>query len=192
MFSHKSKVVVWIGILFLATLLACRFGSTSRPATSPATPTPTLVPVVISQEAADRFQSKISQQVLNNESDQFSVTFTDEEVTSFAALNSTELPVSNPQIHFGNDKIFLSGKANVGITAQILLIATVRLNDGDVVIHVEEAKMGRLAMPDSLREQISTTINESIAEAGNMVQITYIQVSPGQITLRGTKTIPGK
>ncbi len=185
MLAHKSKVISWIGLLFLAGVLACRFGGTARPA--PATATPTLVPVAVSQEAADRFQSKISQQVLNNESNQFSVTFTDEEVTSFAALNSAELPVSNPQVHFGSDKIYLSGEANVGITAQILLIATVTLNDGVVVIRVEEAKMGRLAMPDNLRSQISTTINESIAEAGNLVQITYVQVSPGQITLQGTK-----
>ncbi len=188
MFSHKSNTVVSIGFLFFASLLACRLGGTSRPAPA----TPTLVPVVVSQEAADRFQSKISQQILNNESDQFSVTFTDEEVTSFAALNSAELPISNPQIHFGSDKVYLSGEANVGITAQILLVATVKLNDGVVVIKVEEAKMGRLAMPDNLREQISTTINESIAEAANMVQITYVQVSPGQITLQGTKAIPGK
>jgi len=184
-----SRKVFLIGILLAVSMLACSVGSKAKAPV--VTPTPTLEPVAVSQAAADRFKAEIRQQILDSDSTEFSLTITDEEATSFLALYGTELPMSNPQIHFGEDKVYLFGEANVGISAPLVLVAAVTLRDGQVTVQVEEAHIGRFDMPTSLRQQISTTINESIGDAANTVRITYVQVSPGQITLRGTKENTG-
>lgn len=193
--SGPTRAFLFAAMLVVSTALACRFGGQGR-ASPAATPTPTIVPVPVSQAAADRLESKIQDQVINSETASFSVTITDEEATSFLALEGASLPLTDPQIHFGQGKVFISGATGLGISARLELVASVTLDDGRVTVYVEEANMGRLAVPASLLDQISTTINESIAEAENAVRITYVEVSSGQITVQGTKgqggRLPGK
>jgi len=183
---RPTRAFLFATVLVVSTALACRFGGQGRE--SPvATATPTMEPIPVSQAAADRLETKIQDQVINSETANFSVTITDEEATSFLALNGASLPLTDPQIHFGQGKVFISGETGLGISARLELVASVTLDDGRVIVHVEEASMGRLAVPASLLDQISTTINESIAEAENVVRVTSVEVSQGQITVQGTK-----
>jgi hypothetical protein len=185
--SSKRTVLAAI-TLVVASVLACRFGSSAKPSSPPPPPpTPTLSPVPVSQAAADRLEAKVRDQIINSDSSEFTVTITDEEATSWLALQGTSLPLTDPQIHFGQDKVFISGKAGLGLSARLDMVASVTLQNGQVVVKIEGASMGPLAVPPSLLKQVSTTINESIAEAADVVHVTSVQVSPGQITIKGTK-----
>jgi len=184
----SKRTVLAVLSLVVVSVLACRFGSSAKSSSPPAVaPTPTLSPVPVSQAAADRLEAKVRDQIINSESNKFTVTITDEEATSWLALQGASLPLADPQIHFGQDKVFISGKAGLGVSTRLDMVASVTVQNGQVVVKIEEASMGPLAVPPSLLKQVSTTINESITEAENAVHFTSVQVSPGQVTLQGTK-----
>jgi uncharacterized protein YpmS len=120
-----------------------------------------------SNETLDRLQERIESIEADNEG-QFVVTITEEEVTALAEQTLEEMqdppPISQPQVLFRNDRVELYGTIHASNTTDVLgmLALTVDVQDGDVLVTVEEIDVGPLPVPESLTEMVTERLNDAL------------------------------
>jgi hypothetical protein len=161
-------------------------------------PTPPASPIPVSTEAAGEL-SNVWQQAATSvpSGGEVSVTFTEQQLTSFVALKIVEtenFPLKEPQVFLRDGKIQLYGTAEAnGIkTSAIIVIAASVTPEGSVLFTAEKADFGPLPVPSALLDSVSSTLNEALTgQAGSFAsgfKITNIAINDGQMAITGTFT----
>jgi len=138
-------------------------------------------------------QNKIRQQWQESADKAFSLSATDEEVTSLAVLKMEEAgaepPVRDLQVWFTKGRIYITGEfANIlPVKTRIQIVAQAQVQNDQVVVRVEEVSAGSIPLPKTLLSPLSQTINETLAEALINIHITKLEILEGEIIIQGLK-----
>jgi hypothetical protein len=188
-FSFLKSLVIVFNLLVL-TSLACGLGRQQDEVTGPPGG-----PIPVSQEAADRLKQNFYQSLQEATSThEASLRISNEEITSLVAneLSSTgQIPLSNPQVWFTAGRIYITGEVDtVGpVNFNSLIVATAVVDEGRMVVRVEEGQMGPFDFPASLVESMTQTVNEVLA--GVIVDadldISRLEILEGEMFVVGTR-----
>jgi len=149
----------------------------------------------VSTEAAGQLEEIWKQALENSGNGEISVTFTEAQLTSFAALKLAEQeepPLRDLQVFLRDGKIQLYGTATAGsLSTTALVILKLNLTpEGLINLEVEEADFGPIPVPDSLLENVSKALDEALTgQLGSQAtgfKITNAVIADGQMTLTGT------
>ena len=190
---HKfiiNPVLLVFGLLFLTSLACSLGGSNSSDQLQPPGG-----PIPISPEAADRLRQNFNQALQeaggNRESQ---LRITNEEITSLVAVELTEtgrIPVTDPQVWFTAGRIFMTSQVQVFGPTKLnsVIVATAVVDNGQMVVEVEEAQMGPFDFPDQLLESTTQTINETVTSilVGADLEITRLEILEGEMFVVGTR-----
>lgn len=187
-FSFYQNLIV-IASLFILTSLACSLGSQSETVGPPGGPIP------VSQEASDRLKQNFYQSLQEATSThEASLRITNEEITSLVAneLSSTgQIPLSNPQVWFTSGRIYITGEVDtVGpVNFNSLIVATAVVDEGRMVVKVEEAQMGPFDFPSTLVESMTQTVNEILTgvTVDADLDLTRLEILEGEMFVVGTR-----
>jgi len=185
-FPTYKRLVFVLSVLVL-TGLACGLGGQDP------TPGPPGGSIPVNQEAADQLKQNFNQALQEaTGTREASLRITNEEITSLVTQELSEtgrIPLNNPQVWFTSGRIYISGQVNaIGpVNFNSLIIATAVVEEGRMVVKVEEAKMGPFAFSESMIESITQTVNETLA--GLLVdadlEITRIEILEGEMFVIG-------
>ncbi len=183
--KNRHRLTFSLSLLVALTILAC---TAADSATLPGGP------VGISPEAAQRVEAKLVEALTLNPNDQFILRFTDEEVTSYLALKleeTTEPPITNPQIRFTKGKMYVAGElTNISpIQLRAMIIAIPRLTDDQLAIDIESVYLGPIPIPNTLLDSLSQTIDQALEEAQVNLKITQVEVFESEIVIVGEKQL---
>lgn len=175
-------------VLLPALLLACGSGKGT-----PAAETR----VTVSPEAADRLEQKLKASV-NPDDGAFSLEVTDVELTSYAVLKLTrragraaEIPLEDFQARLTGRQMVLSGRLTTvcPLKLNVRVAASARVEDGQLDVSLNEARVGAVSMPRWMLESLSRIVSETIVEAPlhleEAVEITEVDIGDGVIRLGG-------
>ena len=182
-----QKIIGILAFLLLSSI-ACGIGSRAQIGPPEGT-------IPVSEEAANRLKNNFNQALqettVNNESQ---LRITNEEITSLVAMELTQtgqIPVTDPQVWFTSGRIFMAGEVTaLGVSNSSITVATAVVDNGRLVVEVQEAKMGPFDFPDSMLESITQTINESLAGILLDLEITRLEILEGEMFVMGTRRIP--
>ena len=184
------RLISLVGLAIILVALACAPCSCLSRLGAPPPPER----VEVSQEAAQRLEKKVKEAMSGTSNGEFTITATDEEVTSLIAEQlekSSDTPMRDVQVHFGDDRIHVwaifadVAPFDVGVS----LVATATVVNDQLQVEIVESSAGVIPVPQSLLNSLSRVINETIAEAEikaqNKVQITKVTIGDGEITISG-------
>lgn len=180
------KRVIAILTLCLLTTLACGSGSTLDDVKPPGE-------ITVSQEAADRLEDNFYQALQEaGSSNESQLRVTNEEITSLFTKTLVEtgrVPLSNPQIWFTSGRIFITGgvKPAGPVEFDSLIVATALVDNGQMVVEVQEARMGSFGFPDTILESITQTVNEALVDILSDLEITRLEILEGEMFVVGTR-----
>ena len=124
----------------------------------------------------------------------FTIEVSDQELTSYIIgllqSGAGEFPAKDMQIKFGD------GYADIWATfievapsdVPAYIRATIEAQDGQLVFDIVEANAGQFPLPGAMREAISQSLSETLAELQLGLQIDDVQVLPGKMVLSGEVT----
>jgi hypothetical protein len=149
-------------------------------------------PVAVSTEAADQLESRIQQNLTGEPGQQFILRMTDQEVTSLLATKLNEYgdsPVADPRVWFTKGKIYGTGRlVNVlPVETNFFVVASPRIQDGLVVVDIEQVSAGALPIPESLLNTLSQSINETVQELQLGMHVTALEILEGEAIIKGTR-----
>ncbi len=181
----------WIFIfLFALPFLAC-----SLPSLKPKTeslPQPPSGYIEPNEEAATRAKENFNQAVQESGGNQeIRYRITSEEITSLVAnflKERGDIPFTEPQIWFTAGKVYISGSFESIVPTKVtgLIVATPTVTEnGELQLELNEVKMGQFDVPDSMIENLSTTINETLINLQLDVTITAIDILEGEMWIAG-------
>jgi hypothetical protein len=155
---------------------------------------PPVTPVAPSQDLARDLRDRVM--ATKARTGPFSLTLSDQELTSYVIgllqSGEGEFPARDMQILFRDGYVEIWATfieiAPTDIAAYVR--ATVRARDGQLDLEILEANGGAFPVPGAMREAISRTLSESLAEFQLALSIDEVQVTPGQMTIRGEVTGP--
>jgi len=157
-------------------------------------PTPPASPIAVSSEAAGQVDGLWATAVAGSKNGQLTVVMTEAQLTSYAALkltNDANSPITDPQIFLRNGKMVLYGKVkanNITLPAALTL-SVVPSPTGAVSVTIDNADVGPMPVPSSLRDTLADNINQLIAQnagAGNTgFKVTDVAIGDGQLTVTG-------
>lgn len=160
-------------------------------------PTPPASPIAVSSEAAGQVDGLWATAVAGANDGQVTVVMTEQQLTSYVALKLTSdanSPITDPQIFLRNGKMVLYGKVkanNITVPAALTL-GVVPNASGTVSVTIDDADVGPMPVPSSLRETLASNINQLIAQnagSGNTgFKVTDIVIGDGKLTVTGTTT----
>lgn len=175
-----------VGVLALAAL-ACSLG---------AAPTPPASPIPVSTEAAVELESALETAAASEPGSEVTLTMTEEQVTSYVNNELAEQPDSpftDAQVYLRDGQIQVHGNATVeGLTAPMQLVLDVAPNEaGGLDIAIAQARFGPLPMPDSLLDQLSTGLDDTLGGQFSPEQtgmrVTSVEIADGEMVLTGTR-----
>ena len=149
-----------------------------------------------SDEAVQRFKERWDTVAEESPDNTFTITVTEEEMTSLAAKTLEKQqdlpPVSDLQLHLRDGRIeaYATVAVNDSLSLPGMVAFSVAAIDGKINVTLEEAAFGPVPIPDSALETATAVLNDLIAqsvmsELGHAT-ITDIQVGDGEMTLSGT------
>lgn len=150
--------------------------------------------ISVSQEAADRltdnFYQALQEASTNRESQ---LRVTNEEITSLFTKEFVEtgrVPLSDPQIWFTSGRIFITGgvKPFGPLEFDSLIVATAVVDDGQVVVEVQEARMATFDFPDAILDSITQTVNEALLDILIDLEIKRLEILEGEMILVGVRS----
>jgi hypothetical protein len=149
-------------------------------------------PISVSPEAASQLRARIQQALNGQPGQQFILRMSDAEITS---LLSTELaqvdeaPVADPVVWFTKGKIYATGSLVnvVPVSARFYMAAIPHIEDGKVVIDIEEFSAGALPIPRALLEKISQSMNETVDELQLSLEVTALEILEGEAIVQGIR-----
>jgi hypothetical protein len=160
-------------------------------------PTPPASPIPVTTEAAGQMEGLWATAVAGSNNGIVTVVMTEAQLTSYAALkltNDANAPITDPQIFLRNGKMVLYGKVkanNITLPAALTL-SLVPSASGAVSVTIDNADVGPLPVPSSLRQTLADNINQLIAQnagTGNTgFKLTDIAIGDGKLTVTGTVT----
>ena len=189
-------------ILFAALCLALAVGTAIYFA---ARQRPTLVrnltPVAISPAAVKSFDQKaVALQQAADMAQQtgkpqpVTVTFTETELTSKAAQALRDLPDSlikadNLELHLVDNGVIATSTIDVaGIPVSIAVVAEPLTIDGTTTFVIKDIQTGAVALPDSLRAQIDSQLQQQLSPATLNLpfDVTGLEIENGQLVLQAS------
>ena len=189
-------------ILFAALCLALAVGTAIYFA---ARQRPTLVrnltPVAISPAAVKSFDQKaVALQQAADMAQQtgkpqpVTVTFTETELTSKAAQALRDLPDSlikadNLELHLVDNGVIATSTIDVaGIPVSIAVVAEPLTIDGTTTFVIKDIQTGAIAIPDSLRAQIDSQLQQQLSPATLNLpfDVTGLEIENGQLVLQAS------
>lgn len=160
-------------------------------------PTPPASPIPVSSEAAGQVDGLWATAVAGANDGQVTLVVTEAQLTSYVALkltNEADAPITDPQIFLRNGKLVLYGKikANNITLPAALTLSVVPTASGIVSVTIDNADVGPLPLPSSLRETLADNINQLIAQnAGSGdtgFKVAEIVIGDGKLTVTGKLT----
>jgi len=180
--------LLWLCLALALPLLACSLPRLRREAP---TPTPT---IAVSKQAAEQLERKLQEAWESKEEPKILLRVTDEEITSYLNLRLQEqgadLPIQAPRVRFTDGKIYLSGQVRLespAISGQGLVVATPILVDGRVQVEINRAAVGPFPVPRPFLQQVTTLINDRLAEVTSQVKVQRIEVSEGALVIEASR-----
>jgi len=186
-FENIAHQRIILPLLLALTSLACSLGGGApelAPPGGPITPNP---------EAAERLKQNFYQALQEaTPTHQAQLRMTNEEATSLFAAQLTEtgrIPLSNPQIWFTNGRIYLTGGVRPfgPFEFNSLIVATAVVDNGQMVVNVQEAQMGMFGFPDAILASATDTVNETLAGLLIDLDITRLEILEGEIYVVGKR-----
>ena len=183
LFSRKLLLLL---ALLVGPVLAC--GSGSEPEIGPPGG-----PIPVSQDSADRLKDNFYQALEEATAEhEAQLRITNEEVTSLFTKELVEtgrIPMSNPQIWFTSGRIFITGgiKPAGPLEFDSLIVATAVVDDGRLVVNVQEAQMGMFDFPDAILDSITDTVNETLGAILIDLDITRLEILEGEMFVLGRR-----
>jgi hypothetical protein len=149
-----------------------------------------------SDEAIQRFKERWDTVVEGSPNGTFTITVTEEEMTSLATRmldRRDDLPpISDLQVHLRDGRIeaYATVTVNDSLSLPGMVAFSAAAADGEINVTLEEAAFGPLPIPDSALETATDVLNSLIAESvldeiGDAA-ISDIQIGEGDMTLTGT------
>jgi hypothetical protein len=151
-----------------------------------------MTPFPLSSDLAQEMRERFAQ--TKAQKGAFTLEISDQELTTYvvalAQSGPGEFPARDMQIQFGD------GYADIWATfidvaptdVPIYVRATVEAADGQVVFHITQANAGVFPIPGAMRESISQTLSETLAELQFGLQVKQVEIRPGKMTLVGEVT----
>ena len=143
--------------------------------------------VRISQQAAQRVQVKVEQIAASARPD-FVFDVTDEEATSYLALNFNQTSITEPEVRFLSGKVQLSGKVAQLLNNPVVTVWTAQVVDGTVRVKIVSASVACIPLPTQLLDSLSDTLNQMILESQVNIKVLDIKVDAGRAQVTGQKT----
>ena len=160
-------------------------------------PQPPETPVPVSQDAADRLVSRVSETANSVVAGgPFTFTFTEEEITSFVVLRAHEymegdLPLQNIQIMLEDGKISIYGEASAaGVTAGVLIEIVPSVDaEGKLALEISSAQMGPIGLGSDLlgpvTDMLEDTFDRLLSDIKDQYILNSIVIADGQLTISG-------
>ena len=150
-------------------------------------PIPTPIRTVpVSSEKAQDLVSKLGQDLILDAEGNYVLTITEEELTSWVALNMGET-IKDPQIILSEGKIHLSGTITTPVKTTMTAILLVEAEAGQAQTTVESISFGGLPIPGAFAETLVRQIDDLVTPRHSQgeVEITEVEIAEGELTLRG-------
>ncbi|MBC7223108.1 MAG: hypothetical protein H5T59_02345 [Anaerolineae bacterium] len=185
----RDKGPLTVLALLLLAVLACSPCSLVAPS---APPQETLPTITISSVAARRLEARLREQLQENPDPQFILRITNEEITSLVnekVSEAEEPPIQEPRIWFTRGRIYVAGRlVNIVPTpTDALLVASVKVVDGQVRLQFDDASVGAVKVPKVVLNELEQTANDALATAQINLTITEVRVREGEIVIAGRK-----
>jgi hypothetical protein len=151
-----------------------------------------MTPFPVSEDLAQDVRDRV--QEVEFTTGTFVVEISDQELTSYviALLQSGpgDFPARDMQVQFGHGYVDIWATfidiAPTAIPAYVR--ATAEVVDKQVVFRITEANAGVFPVPGALRESISQTLSETLAELELGLQVDRVEIQPGRMILTGQVT----
>lgn len=183
----KNPLRTRTAVLFLALAigsLACLPCQTS----SSLAPTPERT-VVVSAEDAQDLASTLSQGIVPDAQGNFDLTITEEELTSYVALNMKE-SITDPQILLGDGHIQIYGTIVSPIKAPMAALATMYVDETGLHLAVESVSLGGFPLPATFVDAFAQQVEGLVAAArqDEDIEITQVEIGEGELIVSGRAT----
>ncbi len=156
---------------------------------TPGAATPPGGAVKISSTAADELEKNVRNQIIAPGSGAFVLTITNEQVTSFATLHNTSIPLEKPQIWFADGRAYVRGTFTALCLwhPDILVVAAPRLVGRKLDANIIQIYVGSLGVPPDWLPTISQSVRDSIEDANLNLAFDRLDMRDGSIVIRGSK-----
>lgn len=169
-------------LLSVSCITPCFLAGANRGSTPQPTALPTATP---SEHAASSLEDKA--QAFREGT--FRVEFTDEEVTSYAALNMTgAAPIASPRVTFLPGEFTLEGDLTSPIRGHLTLTGTIQIAEGRPQVRFQNAQVAGVTVPQAMLGSVSDSISQMITESASGVEIERIELLAGRIVISGRST----
>lgn len=185
--NMPRPVLTVVAILIVLSLACGPCGSLSR-----AVPTPPH-DISLSADLAGRLDARLQQSLRGAPGQSFILSITDSEVSS---LVSSELApygkasaLQNPIIWFTGGKIHGTGRLVhvLPVESDFYLVAKASAVDGKIIIEIEQALVGSMALSESVLALISRSISETIDEQQLGIVVTRLELLEGEAIIHGRR-----
>jgi len=92
------------------------------------------------------------------------------------------------QVHLAEDKIVATARFDAGgIEVPVVVTAKVTVQDGKPQVTVEKTDLGRLPVPQAIKDQINSLVDSNISPAltDMPVDLSKLKIEKGQISIEG-------
>ncbi len=185
MLNLPKRILIIAGLLLLLNL-AC--GSSGLEEIKPPSGQ-----ILVTDDASDRlkenFYQALQEATGRNEAQ---LRITNEEITSLFTkelVDTGRVPLRNPQVWFTSGRIFITGGIRpVGpVEFDSLIVATALVENGRLVVDVEEARMGTFTFPEAILASITQTVNEALVDVTLEIDVTRLEILEGEMFVVGTR-----
>ena len=180
---RRTGLALALLALWAVELVAC-----GTPVT-PGAPTPPGGAIKVSNTAADELEKNVRNQILAPSRREFALTITSEQLTSYATLHNTSIPLEKPQIWFAGGRAYVRGTFTALCLwrPDILVVAAPRLAGRRLDANIIQIYVGSLGVPPDWLPTISQSIRDSIEDANLDLDFDRLDVSDGSLVILGSK-----
>jgi hypothetical protein len=135
------------------------------------------------------FSTQLRYEILDNPGGPFQFTTTDREITSYVAINTAGRQVADPQVHFVDGSVCLSGQV-VGlglVTPHFQIQAEPYIADGTLQLTFSQITLNGRALPGVIRRLTQRVTNESMRDAVWPLRLESVRIGDREITLAGDR-----
>ncbi len=142
--------------------------------------------VPVSTKQAQDLVSRLGERLPVDDEGYFVLRVTEEELTSYVALNMQE-SITDPQIILSGGKIHLYGTVVSPIEAPIAAICSLETEDGQVQLTVEAVALSGFPIPETFVDSFAQQIADLVTSAQRRgdVEISEIEITEGELIIGG-------
>jgi hypothetical protein len=151
--------------------------------------TPQTTPFEIDKDLAAAMRERVMQVTSNT--GPFTIAITDRELTSYlvglAQSGAGEFPAKDMKLAFGDGyvEIWATFIEIAPSDLPVYIRATVRAIGGEPVFYITQANAGPFPVPGAMRELISQSLGETLAELQFGLNVEQVEIRPGEMMLSG-------